>query len=117
MRTTITTEMDLGDGIRIEVDGDYWRGEDEYVTDLTLFRLWVYEPQGHNKARGHDLLHGLDRQALDFNTRLEHRFKTFKFTMDEPGRKHVLEQITQRRIKQAHPVMQTALAEATENNC
>ena len=33
MRTTITTEMDLGDGIRIEVDGDYWRGEDEDVTD------------------------------------------------------------------------------------
>lgn len=63
MRTTITTEMDLGDGIRIEVDGDYWRGEDEDVTDLTLCRLWVYEPQGHNKARGHDLLHGLDRPS------------------------------------------------------
>ena len=62
------------------------------------------------------LLRGLDRPALNFNTRLEHRFKTLKFTVDEPGQKHVLEQMTQRRIKQAHPVMQTALAEATENN-
>lgn len=62
MRTTITTEMDF-EGFTIEVDGDYWRGEDEDVTDLTLCRLWVYEPQGHNKARGHDLLHGLDRPS------------------------------------------------------
>ena len=62
MRTTITTEMDF-EGFTIEVDGDYWRGEDEAVTDLTLCRLWVYEPQGHNKARGHDLLHGLDRPS------------------------------------------------------
>lgn len=62
MRTTITTEMDF-EGFNIEVDGDYWRGEDEDVTDLTLCRLWVYEPQGHNKARGHDLLHGLDRPS------------------------------------------------------
>lgn len=62
MRTTITTEMDF-EGFTIEVDGDYWCGEDEAVTDLTLCRLWVYEPQGHNKARDHDLLHGLDRPS------------------------------------------------------
>lgn len=62
MRITITTEMYF-EGFTIEVDGDYWRGEDEDVTDLTLCRLWVYELQGHNKARGHDLLHGLDRPS------------------------------------------------------
>lgn len=62
MHTTITTEMDF-EGFTIEVDGDYWRNEDENVTDLTLCHLWVYEPQGHNKARGHDLLHGLDRPS------------------------------------------------------
>ena len=54
MRVTITTEMDLGDNLRIEVDGDYWRDEDENVQDLTLCRLWVHEM---------DLLHGLDRTA------------------------------------------------------
>ena len=63
MRTTITTEMDLGDNLRIEVDGDYWRYEDETVQDLTLCRLWVYEPDETGQEYATDLLHGLDKSA------------------------------------------------------
>ena len=63
MRITITTEMDLGDTLRIEVDGDYWRGEDENVTDLTLCHVWVHVPDETGKGYMTDLLHGLDRPA------------------------------------------------------
>jgi len=60
---TITTELDLGDNLRIEVDGDYWRYKDETVQDLTLCRLWVYEPDETGQEYATDLLHGLDRPA------------------------------------------------------
>jgi hypothetical protein len=60
---TITTELDLGDSLRIEVDGDYWRYEDEIVQDLTLCRLWVYEPDREGPLYTTDLLHGLDRPS------------------------------------------------------
>jgi hypothetical protein len=56
---TITTELDLE--IDAEIDGDYWRYEDEKIQDLTLCALYVYEPWP-GTAR-HDLLKGLDRPS------------------------------------------------------
>lgn len=59
---TITTELDF-DGFKIEVDGDYWRYEDESVQDLTLVSLWIYERNGPGKTKAFDLLWGLDRAS------------------------------------------------------
>lgn len=56
---TITTTFDLE--LECEIDGDYWRGEDENVTDLTLCFLYAYEARP-NTAR-YDLLQGLDRPS------------------------------------------------------
>ncbi len=63
MRTTITTELDF-EGFSIEVDGEYWRYEDEQVTDLTLCFLWIEGPDSTGKTRRYDLLKGLDRPSL-----------------------------------------------------
>jgi hypothetical protein len=59
---TITTQLDL-DGVSIEVDGDYWRNEDESVQDLTLCFLWVHHTDETGKPRAYDLLHGLGRPS------------------------------------------------------
>lgn len=59
---TITTQMDL-ESVSIEVDGDYWRYEDENVQDLTLCRLWVHYTDETGKTRNYDLLQGLDRPS------------------------------------------------------
>ena len=59
---TITTELDF-DGFSIEVDGDYWRYEDENVQDLTLCHLWIHEPDETGNTKAFDLLHGLDRPS------------------------------------------------------
>ena len=56
---TITTTFDLE--LECEVDGDYWRYEDESVQDLTLCALYAYEPQIGGLR--HDLLQGLDRPS------------------------------------------------------
>ena len=56
---TITTILDLD--IEAEIDGDYWRYEDEKIQDLTLCAFYVYEPWP-GTAR-HDLLQGLDRPS------------------------------------------------------
>ena len=61
-RATITTELDF-EGFSIEVDGEYWRYEDEQVTDLTLCRLWVHEPDEEGNTKAFDLLYGLDRPS------------------------------------------------------
>ena len=37
---TITTQLEM-DGVSIEFDGDYWRYEDDIVTDLTLCFMWA----------------------------------------------------------------------------
>lgn len=62
MRTTITTELDF-EGFSIEVDGDYWRGEDEAVTDLTLCRFTIHAETDTNSFSCFDILQGLDRPA------------------------------------------------------
>jgi hypothetical protein len=62
MRTTITTEMDF-DGFSIEVDGDYWRGEDENVTDLTLVCLYMHHVDDQGLYATYNLLKGLDRSS------------------------------------------------------
>jgi len=59
---TITTALEL-DGVSIEVDGDYWRYEDEAVQDLTLCHLWVNHTDETGKTRSYDLLQGLDRPS------------------------------------------------------
>jgi hypothetical protein len=56
---TITTTFDLE--LECEIDGDYWRYEDESVQDLTLCFLYAYEPRP-STAR-YDLLQGLDRPS------------------------------------------------------
>ena len=62
MRTTITTQMPMYDLVA-EVDGDYWRGEDEKVQDLTLCFLWAPGVDKAGNPRQVDLLQGLDRPA------------------------------------------------------
>jgi len=59
---TITTQLDL-EGVSIEVDGDYWRYEDENVQDLTLCFLWVHHTDETGRMRSYDLLQGLDRPS------------------------------------------------------
>lgn len=59
---TITTNMDL-ESVSIEVDGDYWRYEDENVQDLTLCHLWVNHTDETGKTRSYDLMQGLDRPS------------------------------------------------------
>tara|TARA_R110000868_G_C10896172_1_gene763969 strand:+ start:563 stop:880 length:318 start_codon:yes stop_codon:yes gene_type:complete len=61
-RATITTELDF-EGFSIEVDGEYWRYEDEQVTDLTLVYLWVHEPDETGNTKAFDLLRNLDKDA------------------------------------------------------
>jgi hypothetical protein len=58
----ITTQFEL-DGVSIEVDGDYWRYEDESVQDLTLCHLWVHHIDEKGITRSYDLLKGLDRPS------------------------------------------------------
>jgi hypothetical protein len=60
---TITTNLYIGDSVLIEVDGDYWRYEDEKVTDLTLCRLFIYETDDTGQSYGTEILHGLDRPS------------------------------------------------------
>jgi hypothetical protein len=57
-RATITHTIDLE--VEAEIDGDYWRYEDEKVQDLTLCALYAYAPA--SGAR-HDLMLGLDRPS------------------------------------------------------
>jgi len=59
---TITTQLEL-DGVSIEVDGDYWRYEDEKVQDLTLCFLWVNFTDEIGNTRSYDLLKDLDRPS------------------------------------------------------
>jgi len=59
---TITTQLEL-DGVSIEVDGDYWRYEDENVQDLTLCFLWVNFTDETGNTRSYDLLKDLDRPS------------------------------------------------------
>ena len=59
---TITTTFDL-ESVSIEVDGDYWRYEDENVQDLTLCHLWVNHTDETGKTRSYDLMQGLDRPS------------------------------------------------------
>jgi len=59
---TITTELDF-EGFSIEVDGEYWRYEDEQVTDLTLVCLWMHSVDDQGIYATYDLLRNLDKDA------------------------------------------------------
>ena len=61
-RATITTELDF-EGFSIEVDGEYWRYEDEQVTDLTLVCLWMHHADDQGIYATYDLLRHLDKAA------------------------------------------------------
>jgi len=61
-RATITTELDF-EGFSIEVDGEYWRYEDEQVTDLTLCCLWMHHADDQGIYATYDLLRNLDKDA------------------------------------------------------
>ena len=59
---TITTQLEM-DGVSIEFDGDYWRYEDDIVTDLTLCFMRVTTTDENGKTWVFDLLQGLDKPA------------------------------------------------------